>query len=147
MEFPLLSKALIADLKLVHGLFNLTAMLLFFYHARNGFLIRRARTRGTPLPFQAMKRHRRMGAPLALIGGAGFSAGLALTWLNTGNLLQYPPHLFVGAAIVLLLVMSYNVARKIAGASMSERDLHYRLGIAILACYIVNVVIGIGVFL
>lgn len=147
MEFPLISRELIANLKLVHGLFNLTVMLLFFYHARNGLLIRRARTANTPFPLQAVKRHRRMGPVLALLGAAGFTAGLILVTVDTGNILQYPPHLFVGVAIVVLLFISYRVSRKIAGPGAPQRDLHYRLGLAILTLYLVNVLLGIGVFL
>lgn len=147
MQFPLISRELIAVLKLAHGLFNLTVMLLFFYHARNGLLIRRARRGKSPLPLHAIKRHRRMGPVLAMLGAAGFSAGLILVMLDTGNPLQYPPHLFAGAAIVLLLCYSYRVSRKIAGPGAQQRDLHYRLGLAILALYLVNVVIGIGVLL
>ena len=147
MQFPLISRELIAVLKLVHGLFNLTVMLLFFYHARNGLLIRRARRGKKPLPLHAIKRHRRMGPILATLGGAGFSAGLILVMLDTGNPLQYPPHLLAGAAIVLLLYATYCVSRKIAGPGAPQRDLHYRLGLAILALYLVNVVLGIGVLL
>jgi len=147
MQFPLISRELIAIFKLVHGLFNMTVLLLFFYHARNGLLIRRARRGKTPLPVTAIKRHRRMGPVLALLGGAGFSAGLILVMLDSGKILQYPPHLFVGAAIVLLLFSSYRVSRKIAGPSAPQRDLHYRLGLAILALYLVNTVLGIGVLL
>lgn len=147
MEFPLISRELIANLKLVHGLFNLSVMLLFFYHARNGLLIRRARKANTPFPLQAVKRHRRMGPVLALLGGAGFSAGLILVTVDTGNILQYPPHLFVGVAIVVLLFFSYRVSRKIVGPDAPQRDLHYRLGLAILTLYLVNVLLGIGAFL
>jgi hypothetical protein len=147
MQFPLLSRELIANLKLVHGLFNLTVMLLFLYHARNGFLIRRARAGTIPFPLQALKRHRRMGPFLALLGAAGFSAGLMLTWLDSGEILKYPPHLFVGTAIVLLLFLTYRVSGKIAGASVPQRELHYRLGLAVLALYLVNVFLGIGVLL
>lgn len=147
MQFPLISRELIVYLKLLHGLFNLTVVLLFFYHARNGLLIRRARTGNTPLPIQAVRRHRRMGPVLALLGAAGFSAGLILTLLDTGKLLKYPPHLFVGLTIVLLLFTSYRVSGKIVGSNPSKRDLHYRLGVAILALYLVNAVLGIGVFL
>jgi hypothetical protein len=147
MQFPLISRELIAILKLVHGLFNLSVVLLFFYHARNGLLIRRARTAKTPLPIQAIKRHRRMGPKLALLGGAGFSAGLTLVMLDTGKVLQYPPHLFVGMSIVLMLFLTYRVSRRIVGPSAPQRNLHYRLGLAILALYLVNVVLGIGVLL
>lgn len=147
MQFPLISRELIAILKLVHGLFNLTVTLLFFYHARNGLLIRRARRGNTPLPLHAIKRHRRMGPVLAILGGAGFTAGLTLVTLDTGDPLKYPPHLSVGMAILLLLFLTYRVSREIAGPSAPQRDLHYRLGIAILALYLVNVFLGIGVFL
>jgi len=147
MEFPLISRELIAILKLVHGGFNLTVVLLFFYHARNGLLIRRARTNNTPMPFHAIKLHRRMGPVLALLGAGGFSAGLILVLLDTGDLLKYPSHLFVGMAIVILLLVTYRVSRKIAGPAGPQRDLHFRLGLAILALYLVNVVLGIGVLL
>jgi hypothetical protein len=147
MQFPLISRELIANLKLVHGLFNLTVMLLFFYHARNGLLIRRARRATSPPPLPAIKRHRRMGPLLALLGAGGFAAGLILVILDTGNVFAYPAHLFVGSAILLLLFFTYRVSRKFAGASDPQRELHFRLGLAILALYLVNVVLGVGVLL
>lgn len=147
MQFPLISRELIAILKLVHGCFNLSVMLLFFYHARNGMLIRRARTARMSLPLQAIKRHRRMGPVLALLGGAGFSAGLILVLVDTGEIFKYPSHLAVGAAIVSLLFISYQVSRRIAGAAVPQRDLHYRLGLAILTLYLVNVFLGVGALL
>ena len=147
MQFPLVSWELIANLRLVHGLFNLTVMLLFFYHARNGLLIRRARRAQAPPPILAIKRHRRLGPPLALLGAGGFAAGLTLVILDTGNIFQYPAHLFVGVAILLLLFLTYRLSRKIAGPDDPQRDLHFHLGIAILALYLVNVVLGVGALL
>lgn len=147
MEFPLISRELIVVLKLVHGLFNFVVMLLFFYHARNGLMIRRARANKSPLPLHALKRHRKMGSILAICGGGGFLAGLLLVLVDTGKILRYPPHLFVGVAIVLLLFITYRVSSKIAGPSAPQRDRHYHLGLAILALYLVNVVLGIGVLL
>lgn len=147
MQFPLISRELVAILKLAHGLFNLSMTILFFYHARNGLLIRRARTGKAPLPLHAIKRHRRMGPLLAKLGGGGFFAGLTLVTLDTGKVLQYPPHLFVGIAIIILLFFTYRISRKIAGPAAPVRDLHYRLGLAILALYLVNVFLGVGVLL
>ena len=97
MQFPLISRELIAIFKLVHGLFNFSVMLLFCYHARNGLMIRRARTGNTPLPFQAIKQHRRMGPLLALLGGGGFAAGLTLVMLDTGNVRSPSPNSTGGA--------------------------------------------------
>jgi hypothetical protein len=145
--FPLISRDLITMLKLFHGLFNVTVMCLFFYHARNGLLIRRARTAKAPLPLHAIKRHRRMGPVLAMMGGAGFFVGLCLVMLDSGKVFLYPSHLLTGLAIVLLLFSAYRVSKKIAGPAARERDLHYRLGLAILALYLVNVFLGVGVLL
>lgn len=145
MPFPLINRELIANLKLVHGLFNLTVMLLFFYHARNGLLIRRARRAKIPPPILAIKRHRRMGPLLALLGAGGFTAGLLLVILDAGKILKYPLHFFVGVAILVLLFSTYRLSRKIAGPSEPQRDLHFRLGIAILALYLINVSLGLGV--
>lgn len=147
MPFPLVSREVIANLRLVHGGFNLTVMLLFFYHARNGLLIRRARRAQTPLPLLAIKRHRRLGPVLAFLGAGGFAAGLTLVILDTGKILHYPLHFFVGVAILLLLILTYRLSRQISGPDDPQRDLHFRLGIAILILYLVNVVLGIGVLL
>lgn len=147
MQFPLISRELIADLKLVHGLFNLTVMLLFCYHARNGLLIRRARRAQAPPPLPAIRRHRRLGPLLVLLGGGGFAAGLTLVILDSGNVLAYPLHLFAGVAILLLLFLTWRASRQIAGPSDPPRDRHFRLGIALLALYLLNVVFGVGVLL
>ena len=147
MQFPLISRELIANLKLVHGLFNLTVMLLFFYHARNGLLIRRARRTKSPPPLPAIKRHRRLGPLLALLGAGGFAAGLLLVIVDTGNVFAYPAHLFAGVAILLLLFFTSRLSRKIVGLAAPQRDLHFRLGITILVLYLVNVVLGAAVLL
>jgi len=147
MQFPLVSRELIASLKLLHGLFNLAVTALFFYHARNGLQIRRARLAAGALPLQAKKRHRRMGPLLGLLAGAGFLAGLILVLLDTGKWLSFPSHLYTGVALLLVLLVSYRVSRKISGSGTRERDLHYRLGLAALALFLVDVCLGIGVLL
>jgi hypothetical protein len=147
MQFPLVSDELLANLRLVHGLFNSTVMLLFFYHARNGLLIRRARRANAPLPILAIKRHRRMGPLLALLGAGGFAAGLTLVIVDTGKILRYPLHFFVGVTILLMLFLTYRLSRKIVGPDAPQRDLHFLLGIIILVLYLVNVVLGVGVLL
>lgn len=145
MQFPLISNELISLLRPLHGLFNFSIMLLFGYHAYNGLLIRRARRGELPLPIHAIKQHRRMGPPLALLGAAGFSAGLCLILLDTGKVLQYPTHLFIGLLIVLSLFATFCISKQITSQSVSLRDLHYKIGTAILVLYLVNVVIGIGI--
>lgn len=147
MEYPLISRELLADLRIGHGLFNFSVLLLFFYTARYGLIIRRARTNGAPLPVAAMRRHRYLGPRLAVLGGLGFGAGLTLVLLDTGNILKYPAHLLAGTAIVTLLLTTFLVSRKIKGPNSPYRNTHYQLGLAILTLYLVEVFLGLGVLL
>lgn len=147
MEFPLIDRHLLANLKLVHGLFNAGMMCLFVYHGRNGLLARRARRRQLPLPFMAIRRHRRLGPILAALGAAGFCVGLTLVFLDTGQVWRYPLHLLTSSLLMLLIGGSFLTAKRIAGANDRWRHRHFCLGIAVLSCYIINVVIGLGVLL
>lgn len=118
-------------------------MLFFLYHARFGLTIRRARTKRAPLP--AIKRHRKMGPFLALAGAIGYCAGLTLVLLETGNVLEYPPHFITGSLIVVLLITTYIMSRRIKGQESPLRTPHAYIGIAILCLYAVEVFLGIGV--
>jgi len=147
MDTPMIGQQLLANLRLTHGIFNFSVMLLFFYTAWFGFIIRKARLNNAPLPLAAVKRHRRLGPIFAVLGGLGFGAGLTLVMLDTGNILKYPAHLLTGATIVSLLLTTFLVSRKIRGSNSPYRDLHFRLGIAILGLYLVEVFLGLGVLL
>ena len=147
MQYPLIDRQLLSNLRLVHGAFNTVVMLLFLYHGRLGFSIRRARTSHAPLPFPAIKLHRKMGPVLTLLGGLGFCIGLTLVLLDTGNILEYPAHFFVGAAIAILLVTTFFLSRKIKGPDSPLRTPHFILGIAILCLYLIEAFLGIGVLL
>ncbi|HSH13338.1 MAG TPA: DUF4079 family protein [Desulfurivibrionaceae bacterium] len=147
MEFPLISRELVADLRIVHGLFNFAVVLLFFYTGRCGLMIRKARKNGLPLPVTAAARHRWLGPRLAILGWLGFAAGLALVLVDTGEVLKYPAHLLVGVVIVALLCATFLVSRKIKGPNSPYRDTHFRLGLAILSLYLLQVFIGLGVLL
>jgi hypothetical protein len=145
MEYPLISRDMLANLRIAHGLYNFTVMLLFFYTARYGLMIRKARKIGAPLPVAAVIRHRTLGPRLAILGGLGFLAGLTLVLLDTGDPLKYPAHLLVGATIIALLGATFLVSRKIKGPNSPYRKTHFQLGIAILSLYLLEVFLGIGV--
>lgn len=147
MEYPLISRELLPGLRLVHGVFNFAVLVMFCYTASLGWKIRRARHNGAPLPLPAMRRHRYLGPKLAILGGLGFVAGLTLVLLDTGNILKYPAHLLVGITIITLLLATFLVSRKIKGSNSPYRDTHFRLGIAILALYFVEIFLGLGVLL
>jgi hypothetical protein len=147
MPYPLINRQLLADLRLLHGVYNTIMMLFFLYQGWLGFGIRGARKAGALPPVPKIKRHRRMGPVLAMLGGLGFLTGLTLVLLDTGNILEYPPHFFIGLTIVVLLIATYKISRDIRGPVSSFRTPHFVLGVAILCLYFVNVLIGIGVLL
>jgi hypothetical protein len=147
MEYPLIDKQLLSWLRLMHGAFNSAVMLLFFYQGWLGITIRRARESRGPLPFSVIKRHRTLGPVLAVLAGLGFLAGLTLVLLNTGNVLEYPPHFSAGLVLVVLIIAAYKISRNIKGPDSPYRTPHFILGIAVLCLYLVQVFLGIGVLL
>jgi len=147
MEYPLINRELLANLRLAHGLLNFAVAVMFCYTARLGWTVRQARKRGNPMPLAAVRRHRRLGPIIALMGGLGFVSGLTLVLLDTGNVLKYPVHLLVGAIIVSLLLATFLVSRKIKGQNSPYRDSHFCLGGAILVLYLVEIVFGLGALL
>lgn len=148
MEYPLISKEILTPLRLAHGLFNFSVVLSFFYTARFGLLIRRARMKGAPQPVTAIRYHRKLGPILASLGAMGFVAGITLILLDTGNILKYPAHLLVGVILMALLLTTFLVSRKISGPEASTfRQAHFLLGLAILSLYLLEVLLGLGVLL
>jgi hypothetical protein len=145
MQYPLVDRHLLSSLRLVHGSYNSLVMLLFFYHGWLGITIRRARKSKAHLPFAVIKRHRKTGPILAISGGIGFLIGLTLTLLDSGNILQFPAHFMVGCTIVLCLLSTFLISRKIKGPDSPYRTPHFVLGITILCLYLIQVFLGIGV--
>ena len=147
MQYPLIDRQILYDLRLAHGIFNLCVMLLFFYQSWLGLKIRRPRRAEALPPIPVIKRHRKTGPVLVILGAAGFLAGLALVLLDTGNILEYPAHLFVGLMIVALILTTYTVSRKIRGPDSPYRTTHMIIGVAILSLYVVQIFLGLGVLL
>ena len=147
MHYPLIDRYLLSQLRLVHGGFNICVMLFFFYHASLGLAIRRARTAKAPLLFSAIKRHRKMGPLLALAGVVGYCEGGTLVLLDSGNVFEYLPHFLTGSLIVILLIATFAISRKIKGQESPLRTRHALIGVAILFLYVVEVSLGFGVLL
>ena len=79
------------------------------------------------------------------MGGVGFLIGLTLALLDSGNILEFPEHFMVGCAIVLCLLSTFLISRKIKGPDSPYRTPHFVLGITILCLYLIQVFLGIGV--
>lgn len=139
-----MDKQVIAYLRLVHGSFNIIVVLLFIYQGILGLKIRKNRKAGTPL-FNTIKRHRKSGPLIALMGGIGFLAGVVLIYLDYGRLLKYPLHFITGMAIVFSIVSAFTISKKIKGSESPWRTPHFRRGILILCLYAIQVFLGIGI--
>jgi hypothetical protein len=87
----MIEKQTITYLRLAHGSFNVTMMLLFFYQGFLGFRIRQGRKSGNQA-VRAIKRHRKAGPVLALMGVAGFVAGMTIVYLDYRHLLFSQDH-------------------------------------------------------
>lgn len=141
-----LDRETISYLRILHGIYNSTVMLMFFYQGYLGLKMRRNRERGEILPPEIVKRHRRLGPVLALLGISGFFAGLTIAYLGSGKILKYPLHLFTGMTIASLIIATYLVSRKIISLDSPWRTPHFRIGIIILILYCVQIVLGLGIF-
>ena len=147
MQYPLIDRHTLSYLRLVHAFYNSSVMVLFFYHGWMGVTIRRLRKAGGPLPFPVIRRHRKFGPPLVILGIIGFFIGFTLVLIDTGRVLEYPPHLFTGLAIAVLLPVIFAVTRKIKGPDSPYRNPHFMLGVLLLFLYVIEVFLGVGVLL
>jgi len=139
-------KVLIADLRLVHGSYNIIMMLLFLYQGSLGLRIRRERKRGNKPPLNTIKRHRSIGPVLAPLGVLGFFAGVTLSLLDDGVLLNNTLHFIVGLLLACSIITTFFISRQIRGPESPSRDLHFRLGVFILCLYPLQVFLGLGIF-
>ena len=143
----MVDKELIAYFKLAHGFFNLCMMALFSYQGWIGFMIRQARTSGAPVPFDMVRRHRKAGPWFALWGVMGYFAGIIVVLLDKGRVLEFPLHFLGGTLLAAVIVSVYTVSRRITGPDARYRNIHFVLGLVLLALYVVQIMLGLGILL
>ncbi len=142
----MIDKPTFAILRLAHGSFNMMVVLGFLYQVFLGLRIRKKRTAETPDP-KCIRRHRKMGPYLVVLGVMGFLAGKTLVYLEHKHFLEYPLHYGTGAVIVVLLIATLLSSKRIRGASGVWRNRHFRLGLVLISLYIVQVILGLGILL
>jgi hypothetical protein len=142
-----MDKEFIAYFKIAHGFFNLCMMALFCYQGWLGYLIRQARSSGAPMPLDTVRRHRKAGPAFALWGGMGYISGILMVLLDKGRVFEYPLHLLVGSVLAIVLVSLYAVSRRITVKDISSRNIHFGLGMCLLALYVIQVMLGLGILL
>lgn len=134
-------------LKLGHGLFNSLMMLLFGIQAWLGLKIRRKRKTDGQKDFTVIKKHRGRGPVLAMMGIAGFLAGVTLVYVDKGHILEFPGHFVTGASISFLLITTFLISRKIKGPDPLLRNIHFTIGITILCLYLFQMFLGLNILL
>lgn len=142
----MLDEQTIAYLKLLHGFYNTAVMVLFAYHGLLGLQIRRERKAGIR-SFSIIKRHRKLGPILAIESMIGFLAGVIIVFLDYGHFFKYPIHFITGLLIVLSVITTLIISKKIKGVDDLWRDRHYVLGILIISFYLIQVFLGLGILL
>ncbi|MBI5558153.1 MAG: DUF4079 family protein [Deltaproteobacteria bacterium] len=146
-ETPQAIRQIIPWLALGHGIFNALVMLFFCYQGWLGHVIRVNRLAGGPPPLPAVRRHRRFGPWLVVLGWSGFMAGLLIVLIDKGRVAAYPLHFSLGFSIVLAQAAAWGVSRKIKGRGLTGRAPHRLLGMLILSLYPLQVLIGLAILL
>lgn len=143
----MMDRAFLDDLRLLHGSFNTIIALLFIYHGSLGWRIRKERKRGGERNSRLIRRHRKEGPIFAVLGVAGYFAGVGLILIDKGHLFEYPIHMIVGSCIALLIIMTFIISKKIKGSESSWRTPHFMIGFFILLLYIMQIYLGLGILL
>jgi Protein of unknown function (DUF4079) len=142
-----MDKEILAYLRLVHALFNLTVFLFFLVQAWIGLKIRHQRIKGMPPKVKAVKLHRQAGPILAILGVSGFVAGLTIGYLDHGIALKYPLHLTMGSIIAASILLILATSKKIRSRQSSWRSVHSLLGLWLLCLYGMQILTGLGILL
>jgi hypothetical protein len=136
----------LAYLKLIHGVFNMAVFAAFLYQASLGLNIRSGRRQRRP-DFAVIKRHRALGPLLVLLGISGFLAGLSIAYLDQGRIFRHPLHFLFGLAIAAGLVTTFLVSKQIRPGDSPWRNAHALVGAGLIALYLFQVMLGLGILL
>ena len=142
----MIDEKIIDVLEIAHGVYNAVVALLFIYLGCLGWKIRSERKAGGKRNPAPIRRHRKWGPILAVLGIGGYLAGLIVILLDKGHLYEYPPHLLAGSFIVLAITVTYFISRKINSPESPWRMPHFLIGIFIILLYLAQAVLGLFLF-
>jgi hypothetical protein len=128
-----------------HGLYNTVVFLLFVWQGWLGSKIRIERLAGGPPDITVIRRHRRFGPVVFLLGIAGFLSGAVIVYIGGGNILARPLHLIVGTILTLSVIVAFLFSRKIKGQLSRWRTLHFAAGTVTICLYIIQIYLGIRI--
>jgi hypothetical protein len=130
-----------------HALFNTCLFIAFIYQAGLGWGIRKNRISAGKPEAVKIRRHRKLGPVIAALLPLGYLAGLMLTYLHHGVIVEYPLHLGVGTLLVAAVISTWWVSKNIQGTSPNWRALHFGLGIIIILLFLSQIFLGLNVLL
>ncbi len=131
-------------LRIAHGSYNGIVYLGLLYQGWLGYMIRKRRKAGGDrIPY--VLRHRTNGPVLVVLGILGYLAGTTLAWIDRGRIFLFPYHALTGLCIVLCLILTFWISRRIKGPESPWRTPHFVLGIVILGLYLVQALLGLDI--
>ena len=134
-------------LRIGHGAYNAIVALALVYQGWLGLRIRRERKAAGARDLDVVRKHRSRGPVLVLLGILGYGAGAILIFLDKGHIFEYPIHNIAGMGIVMLLGVTYFIAREIRGPESPWRVRHTIVGAGILCLYLVQLFLGLSILL
>ena len=143
----MVSDGVISTLQLAHVSVNGALFFALVYQGRLGWRIRRRRVAGVLQDFNVVKRHRALGPILATLLPMGYLAGLITAYLHKGIWVRYPGHLAVGTVLLVVVSTTVLVSRRIRGAQSPWRTPHFALGVLLLCTFLVQIYLGLNIFL
>jgi len=141
------SDRVVSTLQLAHVFFNSALLIALAYQGRLGWRIRRRRVAGVLPDFSVVKRHRALGPVLATLLPFGYLAGLITVYLHKGQWVRFPEHFAVGTILLAVVIMTVLVSKKIGGAQSPWRPAHLALGVLLLCTFLVQIYLGLNIFL
>jgi hypothetical protein len=128
-----------------HGLYNAIVFVLFVWQGWLGAKIRTERLNGAPPIITAIRRHRKFGSVVFLLGIAGFLSGVFIIYFTKGHILVQPPHFVAGSILTLLIMLAFFLSKRIRGRSSPWRIRHFAAGTATICVYIIQIYLGIKI--
>jgi len=143
----MVSDRVVSALQLAHVLANSALFFAFAYQGLLGWRIRRRRIAGVLPDFSVVKRHRALGPVLATLLPVGYLAGLITVYLHKGIWVRFPGHLAGGTVLLVVVCSAFLVSRRIRGAQSPWRTPHFALGLLLLCTFLVQIYLGLNIFL
>lgn len=143
----MVSDRVVSTLQLAHVFFSSALFLAFAYQGLLGWRIRSRRVAGVLQDFGVVKRHRALGPVLATLLPVGYLVGLVTAYLHKGLWVRYPGHLATGTILLVVVCSAVLVSKRIRGAQSPWRTPHLELGLLLLGIFLVQIYLGLNIFL